>query len=303
MKNKLLAIIAALVVASALLYGQQGQAPQTLPLSPTIRPSGQGVTAAYEGWFYNKDGSISLLVGYFNRNQKQELDIPIGPNNRIEPGGPDLGQPTHFLAGRQYGVFAIRVPKNFATQQVTWTLTANGQTNAIPMHTKPDWVVEPFEDAGSRNTPPTVRFEPTGKTVTGPPTGVTTTLPAIVGEPLLLIAWATDEPPRLNVASAAARRPRPSTTGPSIPPPPPLSVAWSKYRGPGTVAFANAKPTIDKERGGEAQTTATFSAPGYYVLRLQANDQSGDGGGGFQCCWTNAYVAVTVKGPAVTTDK
>jgi hypothetical protein len=69
------------------------------------------------------------------------------------------------------------------------------------------------------------------------------------------------------------------------------------------VAFANAKPTIDKERDGEAQTTATFSAPGYYVLRLQANDQSGDGGGGFQCCWTNAYVAVTVKGPAVTTDK
>ncbi len=302
MKNKLLAIIAALVVASALLHGQQGQAPQTLPLSPTIRPSGQGVTAAYEGWFYNKDGSISLLVGYFNRNQKQALDIPIGPNNRIEPGGPDFGQPTHFLAGRQYGVFAIRVPKNFGTQQLTWTLTANGQTNAIPMHTKPDWVVEPFEDAGSRNTPPTVRFEPAGKTVAGPPTGVATTLTAMAGEPLLLTAWATDEPARVNVATPA-RRPRPSTTGPSIPPPPPLSVAWSKYRGPGTVTFANAKPTIDKEHDGEAQTTATFSAPGYYVLRLQANDQSGDGGGGFQCCWTNAYVAVTVKGPAVTTDK
>jgi hypothetical protein len=301
MKNKLLAIIAALVVASALLHGQQGQAPQTLPLSPTIRPSGQGVTAAYEGWFYNKDGSISLLVGYFNRNQKQELDIPIGPNNRIEPGGPDLGQPTHFLAGRQYGVFAIRVPKNFGTQQLTWTLTANGQTNAIPMHTKPDWVVEPFEDAGSRNTPPTVRFEPTGQTVTGPPTGVATTLAAIAGEPLLLTAWVTDELARVNVATPA-RRPRPSTTGPSTPPPP-LSVAWSKYRGPGTVAFVNAKPTIAKERDGEAQTTATFTAPGYYVLRLQANDQSGDGGGGFQCCWTNAYVAVTVKGPAVTSDK
>ena len=27
---------------------------------------------------------------------KETLDIPIGPNNRIEPGGPDLGQPTYF---------------------------------------------------------------------------------------------------------------------------------------------------------------------------------------------------------------
>ena len=25
------------------------------------------------------------------------------------------------------------------------------------------------------------------------------------------------------------------------------------------------------------------------------NDESGEGGGGFQCCWTNTYVKVTVK--------
>ena len=42
-------------------------------------------------------------------------------------------------------------------------------------------------------------------------------------------------------------------------------------------------------------TKATFTAPGNYILRVQANDDSGDGGGGFQCCWTNAHVAVTVK--------
>jgi hypothetical protein len=29
---------------------------------------------------------------------------------------------------------------------------------------------------------------------------------------------------------------------------------------------------------------------------VQANDISGEGGGGFQCCWTNAHVKVTVKG-------
>ena len=74
-----------------------GQTPSPLPLSNAIREKGSSVTGAYEGWYRNKDGSVSLLVGYFNRNTKQELDIPIGPNNRIEPGGPDQGQPTHFL--------------------------------------------------------------------------------------------------------------------------------------------------------------------------------------------------------------
>jgi len=42
-------------------------------------------------------------------------------------------------------------------------------------------------------------------------------------------------------------------------------------------------------------TTATFSAAGAYVVRVQANDESGEGGGGFQCCWTNAHVAVTIR--------
>jgi len=43
-----------------------------------------------------------------------------------------------------------------------------------------------------------------------------------------------------------------------------------------------------------AETTATFSEPGLYTLRVVGNDASGDGGGGFQCCWTNPLVKVTV---------
>ena len=46
-------------------------------------------------------------------------DIPIGPNNRIEPGGPDMGQPTHFLPGRQYGMFSIPVPREFKPTDTT----------------------------------------------------------------------------------------------------------------------------------------------------------------------------------------
>ena len=76
---------------------------------------------------------------------------------------------------------------------------------------------------------------------------------------------------------------------------PPATLQWHKHRGPGDVKFAEARPKADFAAAGKASTTATFSAPGEYVLRAQANDSSGEGGGGFQCCWTNAHVKVTVK--------
>ena len=292
----------ATVLAGGVLVraGQQGQAPAQFPLSNTIRPTGQGVTAAYEGWFYNTDGTISLLIGYFNRNTKQELDVAVGPNNRIEPGGPDQGQPTRFLTGRQFGVFAIKVPKDFGAKQLTWTLVANGQTNVIPLHIKPDWVVEPFEDAGSKNTPPVLRFKPDGPGMTGPPAGIASTYTTTMPNPVTLTAWVTDEPPKLNVVPNQQRGRSRGAAG--TPAPPPLSITWSKYRGPGQVTFAAAKPPIDKADGGKATTTATFSESGDYILRAQANDQSGDGGGGFQCCWSNAFVTVSVK-PAATTNE
>src|SRR5581483_6601265 len=120
--------------------------------------SGQSVTGAFEGWFANPDGTYSILLGYYNRNQQQELDIPVGAQNKIEPGGPDQGQPTHFLPGRQWGVFTVTVPKDFGDKKLTWTLVANGQTNSVPVDLKPLWEVEPFKDA-TGDTPPLLRFE------------------------------------------------------------------------------------------------------------------------------------------------
>jgi hypothetical protein len=67
------------------------------------------------------------------------------------------------------------------------------------------------------------------------------------------------------------------------------------------VKFSAERPQIEKIEdkttafSGKAATTATFSEPGDYVLHLLANDYSGEGGSGFQCCWTNAEVRVTVK--------
>ena len=332
MRGRVLAGIATIGIgwAGAALAGagQQGigQSPSSLPLTPTIREKGSSVTPAFEGWYFGKDGSQNLLVGYFNRNTKQELDIPVGPNNRIEPGGPDMGQPTHFATGRQWGVFTIKLPKDFGTKKLTWTIVANGLTNAITLHTQADYVVEPFEDAANKNTPPKLKFHDGGSLFTGAPAGVAEKYTATVGEPLTLTVWATDEGAKINVPEgrgrgrgAAARGAAPgagdaagargdaaaaqgrggagrgATPETAFTPPPPIALTWTMFRGPGTVKFETQKPKIAVDEGGKATTTATFSAPGEYILRVQGNDSTGEGGGGFQCCWTNAHVAVSVK--------
>jgi hypothetical protein len=291
--------------AGGLVNGQQGtaQLPSQFPLSNSVRERGSSVTGAYEGWFYNKDGSIALLVGYFNRNTKQEFDLPPGPNNRIEPDGPDMGQPTHFQTGRQWGVFTIRVPKDFGAKKLTWTIVTNGQTNAITLHTKPEWIVEPYEDSANKNTPPTLKFAADGQGFAGPPQEIAATYTATVGVPFELTLWATDEGPKMNLPEPGSRRGRSrgdaaaaAAAAAGFTPPPPLAVSWSVFRGPAApVQFDNQKPAIDKEAGGKTTVHATFKEPGEYILRAQGNDSTGEGGGGFQCCWTNAHVKVTVK--------
>jgi hypothetical protein len=290
--------------------GQQGigQSPSSLPLTPTIREKGSSVTPAYEGWYYGKDGSLNALVGYFNRNTKQELDIPVGPNNRIEPGGPDQGQPTHFSPGRQWGVFSIKLPKDLGTKKLTWTIVANGLTNAITLHTQPDYIVEPYGDAANKNTPPKLKFRADGPEFTAAPTGIAEKYTATVGAPLTLTVWATDEGAKINIPEARGRgrggagrgaaapgAPAGAGAPPEFTPPPPIAITWTMYRGPGAVKFENPKPKVAIDEGGKATTTATFSAPGEYILRVQGNDSTGEGGGGFQCCWSNAHVAVSVK--------
>jgi hypothetical protein len=294
LQSRTIALLIALAgIGSVQVYdaraGQQGsaQTPSPFPLSNPIRERGSSITPAYEGWYVESDGNIRLLVGYFNRNTQQELDVPVGPNNRVEPGGPDQGQPTHFLTSRQWGVFTITVPKDFGDKKLTWTIVANGYSNTVTLHTKKDWMVEPFLDAASKNRPPVLKFD-AGKPFTGPPTTVAATYSATAGEPLSLTTWATDEVAKVNAEGSRG----------FAEPVAPLIVSWSKFRGPGDVTFSQTRPALDRANGGKATTSATFGAPGEYILRVQANDASGDGGGGFQCCWTNAHVAVSVNAPA-----
>ena len=133
-KSAAAAFAVVIAVASWVLVGS-GQAPQpsALPLEPT-KERGSSITPAYEGWFPNEDGTFTMLVGYFNRNAREALDIPVGPNNRIEPGGPDMGQPTYFETRRQWGVFTIQSAEGFRNKEAD--VDADGQrgNQRRPLH-------------------------------------------------------------------------------------------------------------------------------------------------------------------------
>ncbi|MEO7135346.1 MAG: hypothetical protein ABI024_14120 [Vicinamibacterales bacterium] len=274
------------LVALACLTGMQPAA-QQLAMEP-LKDSGSNIYPAFEGWYQNADGTYTLLIGYYNRNKKEVLDIPIGPENKIEPGGPDQGQPTHFEVGRGWGTIAIKVPKDFGDKKLVWTLTANGKTASVPFGITKGYQIEPFLDAAMGNKPPAIKLSETGPALSGPPASLAQAgvVNGLVGENVALKYWVSDdgseETPTAAGGGGPQRRPRVSTT-------------LTKYRGPGEIKFADNTPAIEKDM---VNTTATFSLPGEYIIRIEGNDSSGVGGGGFQCCWTTAYIKVNVKAAA-----
>src|SRR5262249_44721224 len=155
--------------------------------------SGQSVSPAYEGWTYAPDGSVLMYFGYMNSNWLQEFDVPVGPDNEIEPGGPDQGQPTHFYPRRSPFLFTIKLPKDFGSKELIWTVTTNGKTEKAFASLKSDYEIdnqvistEVGGDFGSlrdelrTNLPPELRLEGEKKRTVK------------AGEPLALTAFAGD---------------------------------------------------------------------------------------------------------------
>jgi hypothetical protein len=266
--------------------------------------SGQDVSPAYEGWEERADGSFDLVFGYMNRNWKEEIDVPVGPMNNIEPGGPDQGQPTHLLPRRNRFIFRVHVPKDFGQKEVVWTLTTHGKTNKAYASLKTDLRIENIDimsetgalGAGSSN--PEIRADkaPVVK-------AETKTLTAKVGQPVTLTALVTDDgvPRSRGGLGAALGRGGPGAgRGPAIPPPPAritvgktlgLHAGWFVYRGAGQVTFEPDQIEVweDTREGanspwaprwqnppapadGKWTTQATFSEPGTYVLWCRADD-------------------------------
>ena len=264
-----LAGIALAVAAGAYLQSASLQAQVTRPGGLIRHDRGQSVSPVYEGWYPLPDGDIAASFGYFNRNYVEEVHIPVGPNNRIQPGALDQGQPTWFFPRRQIGVFVITIPAGTAGE-VTWTLTSRGETLEIPVNLDAEYLIEPLQAAAGPspgNTPPVLRFNPGDEGAMGP-AGTVSERTATVGTPLDLDVWVTDD----GLGSGQDE--------------PELTVTWSKFRGPGAVTFGDESPAVED---GRASTAATFADPGDYVLYVMASDGSRRSN---QCCWTNGYVRV-----------
>ena len=252
--------------------------------------TGQTVTPSFEGWYRNPDGSYTLSFGYFNRNTEEIVEIPVGPDNYIEPGEANQGQPGSFLPLRHWGVFGVRVPADFGDERVIWTLKAQGKTFSIPGSLKHHWMIDALEgEARSNNTPPVVKIG--GISGQGPGGLTSTAMATSVGRPLEVTVWTADDgKPVGNVARKGI-------------PGMPVNLTWFKHQGPGDVGFSEDAHKVDY-KGGTATTMALFSEPGEYLLRVHAVDASGldhEGeeelgmSGYAQCCWTNGFIPVTVS--------
>ena len=293
-----LTAVAACLILAAAAQAQTPRAPH--PLEPK-GATGEAIWPAYESWSRNADGTLTLVLGYMNRND-EVVEIPIGPDNTMGPGNPDKGQPTHFLPGRHIGVFSVKVTEEEAERKLTWTVRVNNQPTEIAFWQNPPYFGDPLLDAANGNTPPMLRLGPSGDELSGPTPEVAASYTTTVGEPLTLLASTTDIP--IGGASRAGdgddddsprRRPRRA----------PLSVTWKKYRGPGEVTFQaegidegeELTHSFDEIAGGETMTTVTFSEAGQYRLMVVGNDSTIAAGEGSsrQCCWTTAHVDVTVN--------
>lgn len=207
--------------------------------------SGQSVSPSYEGWMPNGDGSFTMYFGYMNSNWLEEFDIPVGPANDIEPGGPDRGQPTHFYPRRNPFLFTLVVPKDFGTKELTWTITTHGKTERAYASLKADYQIdnqvmstEVGGDFGSlrdelrTNIPPELRVDGDKRRTVK------------VGEPLALTAFAGD-PDNIPARRDGKSQPRnasgqmmDSTVAPASRPaaaPTPANLASLVYRPPSAI--------------------------------------------------------------------
>jgi hypothetical protein len=266
------------------------------------KASGDVVGPMFNGWIKNEDNSVQMIFGFVNKNREEIIDIPLGPDNHIEPAQFDGGQPTHFpvysrggfVGMQERGVFAVTVPAEMAGTEVVWTLTHAGHTYSIPGRaTSAAYEMSKLEAAlGSLS--PAIRFDMKGPESTDREGIYAKKVTASVGKPVSLSAYVQDRGNRSDyddVKSIIV----------------PVGTEWILHQGPGKVEFEPEKITgRDRAKAGKdegtadgwtvVQTEATFWEPGDYVIRLRVdNFMADDSQFDNQCCWSNAYVPVTVK--------
>ncbi|MDH3603314.1 MAG: hypothetical protein OEU26_27180 [Candidatus Tectomicrobia bacterium] len=264
-----------------------------------VLATGQPVVPLFEGWAETANDSILLSFSYINLNYAETLDIPIGPNNFIEPSEFNGAQPTHFDKApqdrnryyRHQSTFTVRVPRGY-TGDVVWTLRNRDQTFSVPGRaTSEGYAIDDTVSLTNAPVAAAMSFDPSGPPKTGRVGPTTGPLTARVGGTLPLSVWVDATPEGLG---PSARPPQ----GNAPVEPEEMIVTWYHHQGPGEVTFSERETMLGEEavQGGdpvEVSTTATFSEPGEYVLRVTAIENLA--GLVQHCCWTNGYVGVTVS--------
>ncbi|SPF46166.1 exported hypothetical protein [Candidatus Sulfopaludibacter sp. SbA4] len=249
-------------------FAVRAQPPAPTYISQTKFNTGQDVVPVYEGWLRNSDGTFTFVFGYFNRNWKEELVIPTGADNKLEPGPADRGQPTYFLPRRQSWVFRVQVPADWGNKELVWTLTAHGRSE------KAYATLTPEEELSERIIMTGGSLNPGEDDPNKPPVITIDSIPAATaGRPVSLTAQVVDDGlPKPRIAPQArpeafptAQSNRTTASGPRG-----LTVTWFEYRGPAQVIFDPVGPIPVVE--GKASTTARFAEAGTYTLRATAND-------------------------------
>ena len=200
-------------LAIALLVGapplRAQRQPQQRPLGP--QPDVElRVAPFFDGFYANPDGTITFSFGYSNLNREETVEIPLGPDNFIEPKEFDGRQPTSFppvvpdapdggrgrpdRRDRERGVFTVTVPAGF-TGDVVWTLRHRGQTYSVPGRAKNSAYSLRWPMAMG-SIPPLLRFTQAGPAGRGP-TGIDGgPMQASVGAPLSISVSIVDDSKR-----------------------------------------------------------------------------------------------------------
>jgi len=260
---------------------------------------GQHIEPAYEGWRPNADGTFSFMFGYMNENWTEQPVVAIGDNNFFSPGDADRGQPTHFLPRRNRFTFEVVVPSDWGERELVWTLNVNGIERKAYATLKDDYLVDNMVIAsetgslGAGTSSPESRANiPPVVTIQGDDIRT-----ARVGEEMSFVTQVIDD--------GLPKARRESTTSESdlqrrmMRPPTRITVgkvnglflSWNKYRGPGNVTFdpPMPKPWEDTRTSANSpwgalwlppeapedglyEVTATFDAPGTYILWGRADD-------------------------------
>ncbi len=296
------------IVAALLMCAAPGPLAQQPEFTNNFKYNrGQAIQPIFEGWSWAADGSVNMHFGYLNRNYAEQPEIPIGPNNRVEPGGPDRGQPTFFYRRTNRNLFTVNVPKSFGPrEELVWTVTFNGHTERAVGWRQAEWEIDPAggATAGGNTDPERLANKPPALTIQPPaPIRLPTTATLVVviqddglpkPRPRAKPAVGQETPPTLqggtnapvNVPQAAENRPAAGTPGDR---PLGMVVTWTVWRGPGDVRF---EPRYAQPVNGTAESQATFSLPGDYVLRATADDGAAA---------THSHVTIKVSAGTATT--